>query len=225
MPSIATLIHNAIIFDDCGRYSGYLAIDTDGYIAETAPGMPSESMISASRTIIDAKGAWLLPGVIDEHVHFRDPGLTDKADISTESLAAAAGGVTSVMDMPNTIPPTVTIDAWEEKMRLYAQKSVVNYSCWIGASSDNFDQLEKVDWSKTPGVKIFAGTSTGNMAVNDNDLYNRIFTEIPAIKAIHSEDDAIISANALKMSEKYGSPEKVPVKHHPDIRSRQACTE
>lgn len=220
---ISTLIHNAVIVNAGRRFSGYVAVDADGFIAAVAEGDAPAALLDRADECVDAAGALLLPGVIDEHVHFRDPGLTFKADIASESRAAAAGGVTSVMDMPNTKPATVSVEEWERKMEHAAAVSAVNYAAWIGASADNFDELARADYTRVPGVKIFAGTSTGNMAVDGDDLFRRIFLDIPALKAVHSEDDAIISANAAEAAARYGSPEAVPVGEHWRIRSREAC--
>lgn len=222
---IKTIIHNTIIFSGEGRIHGYVAIDSDGFIAEVGQGDVPQELASDADDCIDAAGAWLLPGVIDEHVHFRDPGLTHKADIASESLAAAAGGVTSVMDMPNTRPATVSLEAWRQKTEIARKSSAVNYAAWIGATADNFNELAGADYSKIPGVKIFAGTSTGNMAVGGDELFRKIFTEIPALKAVHSEDDAIIARNAREACSRYGGESLVPVEEHPQIRSRQACLE
>ncbi len=223
--SIVTIIHNACIINATGRIHGYVCVDADGIIADVQQGSPSDALLIKASRVIDANGAWLLPGVIDEHVHFRDPGLTRKADVATESRAAAAGGITSVMDMPNTAPPTTSIEAWQAKMQRYADACIVNYACWIGASANNLDQLLAADYTRVPGVKIFAGTSTGNMAVDGDDLFKRIFSEVPALKAVHAEDDAVIADNTARIIEQYGSPEAVPVYEHPIIRSRRACTE
>ncbi len=221
--SATSVIYNAIIFNPEGHFNGYVCIGADGCIARIGKGDVPAEIITDTANKTDAHGAWLLPGIIDEHVHFRDPGLTFKADIASESRAAAAGGVTAFMDMPNTKPPTTSHKAWEEKMIIAAEKSVINYACWIGANADNFDQLAQADYTKIPGIKIFAGTSTGNMAINGDELYTRIFSEIPILKAVHSEDDATIAANAERAATDYGSTEAVPVEEHPRIRSREAC--
>lgn len=220
-----TIIHNACIINASGRMQGYVCVDARGMISDVQPGTPSDSLLATASRVIDANGDWLLPGVIDEHVHFRDPGLTHKADVATESRAAAAGGITSVMDMPNTAPTTTSLEAWQAKMERYAEASVVNYACWIGASAHNIDQLLEADYSRVPGVKIFAGTSTGNMAVGGDDLFRRIFREVPALKAVHAEDDAIIADECARITAHYGAADAVPVNQHPNIRSRRACAE
>lgn len=174
-------------------------------------------------TTIDGQGSLALPGAIDCHVHFREPGLTSKADIESESRAAVAGGVTSYCEMPNTIPPTTSLEAWERKMTLAKEKSVANYSFFIGATNSNIDTLHRADYTRVPGVKLFMGSSTGNMLVDDNSTIARIFGSVDAIVAIHAEDQEIINANAQKEISRYGDKEKVPVDRHTAIRSAEAC--
>lgn len=173
--------------------------------------------------IVDGDGALALPGVIDCHVHFREPGLTAKADIHSESIAAVAGGVTSYCDMPNTTPTTTTIGAWEEKMALAREKSAANYAFFIGATNDNTDTLRSADYTAIPGVKLFMGSSTGNMLVDDNSTIARIFQSVDTIVAIHAEDPDIINANTRKETARYGDRSRVPVERHSAIRSAQAC--
>ena len=173
---------------------GYIVID-DEIIAEVGEGEPAAAVMAECDVRNDVDGALVMPGVIDDQVHFRDPGLTHKADIATESAAAVAGGVTSYMDMPNTVPPTVTIDALEAKNRRAQEVSVANYGFFIGATNDNLKTLMAVDYSYTPGVKLFLGASTGNMLVSDRDALHDIFAEVPALVAIHSEDEQLIRRN------------------------------
>lgn len=173
--------------------------------------------------IIDGHGALAMPGAIDCHVHFREPGLTAKADISSESRAAAAGGVTSYCEMPNTRPATTTIEAWQEKMNLAAEKSVANYAFFIGATNDNIDTLRSIDYTRVPGVKLFMGSSTGNMLVDADSAIARMFDSVDAIVAVHAEDQAIIDANTQKEVAAYGDRDKVPVDCHSAIRSDEAC--
>lgn len=173
--------------------------------------------------IIDAEGMYCIPGVIDDQVHFRDPGLTHKGDIATESEAALLGGVTSFMDMPNTIPQTTTIEAWREKMLLGEDKSRANYSFYFGATNDNAHLLQELDLIHTPGVKVFMGSSTGNMLVDSEEVLRRIFSESPKLIAIHSESESIIQRNIKQFQETYG--EDPDVRWHPEIRSREACLE
>ncbi|MBD5267543.1 MAG: dihydroorotase [Bacteroides sp.] len=213
------ILFNGIIINEKRSFRGYVAVDGDR-ITEVGEGDPAEAMLDATRRI-DAEGAYIIPGVIDDQVHFRDPGLTHKGDIFTESRAAAAGGVTSFMDMPNTKPPTVTVADAEWKLNHAAAQSAVNYSFFIGATNDNIDELLKCDYSRVPGVKLFLGSSTGNMLVDNETALNRIFSEVPAIIAIHSEDEATIKANRQRLTDELG--EDIPVKFHPEIRSREAC--
>ena len=203
-----TLIHNAIIVNEGERYKGFVVIEDDR-INKIGRGEAPAQLLNEGIVIHDAEGAYLLPGCIDDQVHFRDPGLTHKADMATESRAAVAGGVTSFMDMPNTIPQTITLEALEDKHRRAEEVSVANYSFYIGATNDNIDTLLACDYSKVPGVKLFLGASTGNMLVDNNEALNRIFAEVPTLIAIHSEDEDIIRRNKEEMIARYG--EDVPV--------------
>jgi dihydroorotase len=172
-------------------------------------------------TVIDARGRYLLPGLIDDQVHFREPGLTHKADLATESRAAVAGGVTSFMDMPNVKPPTLTPEALEERCALAAQKSVANYAFYLGASNDNLAEIRRLEPGRACGVKIFMGSSTGNMLVDDRAVLAGIFRDAPGLVAVHCEDDAMIRANEQAWSAKYG--DAIPFAEHPRIRSAEAC--
>lgn len=171
--------------------------------------------------VIDAKGNYLLPGVIDDQVHFREPGLTHKADIYTESRAAVAGGVTSFMEMPNTIPPTFTQALLEDKYQIAARNSLANYSFFIGASHDNLDEVLKTDPTKVCGLKIFMGSSTGNLLVDDPKVLEQIFSTVPFLIAAHCEDEPTIRRNTEEFRNKYG--EDLPIEYHPLIRSEEAC--
>ncbi len=171
--------------------------------------------------VIDARGLLLLPGVIDDQVHFRDPGLTYKADIYTESKAAVAGGVTSFMDMPNTVPNTITQEVLEEKYKMAAQKSLANFSFYMGANNNNLEEVVKTDPAKVCGIKVFMGSSTGNLLVDDETALENIFKYAPVLVATHSEDDATIAANTKFYKEKYG--DGAPTRIHPLIRSAEAC--
>ncbi|MBE0646642.1 MAG: dihydroorotase [Bacteroidales bacterium] len=171
--------------------------------------------------ILDATGKFLLPGIIDDQVHFRDPGLTAKGDIYSESRAAVAGGVTSFMDMPNTNPKTITHKLLEEKFEIAAQKSLANYTFFLGATNDNLEEVRKIDPRKVCGVKVFLGASTGNMLVDQRKALEGIFSQSPVLIAIHSEDEAIIQANIRSFRDQYG--ENVPMEAHPLIRSAEAC--
>lgn len=170
---------------------------------------------------VDAAGCFVLPGIIDDHVHFREPGLTAKADIESESRAAAYGGVTSYFDMPNTKPQTTTIKDLSDKMKIAGEKSHVNYAFFIGATNDNIEEITKVDPKTVPGVKLFMGSSTGNMLVDRRDALQRIFSEVKLPIMAHCEDTETINRNMQKAKELYG--EDPDVCHHPEIRSGDAC--
>jgi len=177
--------------------------------------------VSSGIRVIDATGKYLLPGIIDDQVHFRDPGLTHKGDLYSESRAAVAGGVTSFMDMPNTNPNTTTLALLEEKNELAASKSLANYTFFFGATNENLDEICRIDPHKVCGVKVFLGASTGNMLVDDPATISAIFSQSPVLVAIHSEDEEIIQANSRAFRERYG--ENVPIDAHPLIRSEEAC--
>lgn len=213
-----TWIKNALIVNEGETYSGSVVISGET-IAEVIKGdnLPT---IPFNETI-DANGCYLLPGVIDDHVHFRDPGLTHKADIHTESMAAAAGGVTSYMDMPNTNPQTTTLEALDNKFKDAATKSIVNYSFYFGATNNNADLLPLLDKQKVCGVKLFMGASTGNMLVDRMETLKNIFSNAGMLIATHCEDQNIITAQANAYKEKYG--EDPDIKYHPEIRSEEAC--
>ncbi len=171
--------------------------------------------------VIDAKGKHLLPGVIDDQVHFREPGLTHKGDIHTESRAAVAGGVTSFMEMPNTNPPTFTQELLEQKYTIASNTSLANYSFFMGASNDNLDEVMKTDISKVCGLKIFMGSSTGNLLVDNPETIEGFFSRFPSLIAAHCEDEPTIRKNLADFREQYG--EDVPMDCHPRIRSEAAC--
>lgn len=171
--------------------------------------------------IIDAEGLLLLPGAIDDQVHFRDPGLTHKGDIATESRAAIAGGVTSFMDMPNTVPNTLTQQFLQDKYNIAAEKSMANYSFYMGASNDNIDEVLKTNPKDVCGIKVFMGSSTGNMLVNNSETLQRLFQEAPCLIATHCEDEDIIRRNIEIFKEKYG--DDAPASIHPLVRSAEAC--
>jgi dihydroorotase len=178
----------------------------------------------SSRTadrVIDAKGNYLLPGVIDDQVHFRQPGLTHKGDIHSESRAAVAGGVTSFMEMPNTNPPTFTQQLLEDKYKIASMSSLANYSFFIGASNDNLDEVLRTDIKNVCGLKIFMGSSTGNLLVGDPKTLENFFSKFPSLIAAHCEDEPTIRKNTADFKEKYG--EDLPVKYHPLIRTAEAC--
>lgn len=173
--------------------------------------------------IVDASDALLLPGGIDEHVHFRDPGLTHKADMSTESAAALLGGITSVMDMPNVVPQTITIKAWQDKMDDGRAKMLTNYAFYLGATNDNLPELLYADYSKVCAIKFFMGSSTGGMLIDNDDTLSRLFAEAPALLVGHCERQSVIKENEAKVRQTYG--DRVPWQAHRDIRSSKACVE
>ncbi len=212
-----TLIAKPTIVNEGLCYTGYVVIEDDR-ITYVGREMPGESDYDE---VIEAHGLKLLPGVIDDHVHFRDPGLTHKADIYTESMAAAAGGVTSVMDMPNVVPQTTTLEALKERFALGAERSIVNYSYFFGATNSNADLLQELPVDRVCGVKLFMGSSTGNMLVDKVESLRRVFRESPLLIMAHCEDSDIINRNMKEAVERYG--EDPEVKHHPEIRSGEAC--
>lgn len=171
--------------------------------------------------VTDAAGCYVMPGVIDDHVHFREPGLTDKADIASESKAAAAGGVTSYFDMPNTVPQTTTVEAWNDKMHRAAKDSAVNYAFFIGATNDNMEDIAGIDIHSTPGIKLFMGSSTGNMLVDRRESLEQIFSQATLPIMTHCEDTAVINRNMAAAKQQYG--DDPAVEHHPEIRSEEAC--
>ncbi|MBN2646607.1 MAG: dihydroorotase [Thiotrichales bacterium] len=180
-----------------------------------------QNLSAAGAEVIDAQGWHLLPGFIDDQVHFREPGLTAKADIGTESKAAVAGGTTTFMEMPNVKPPTVTIELLEQKYTIGAQKSWANYSFYFGATNDNVEELKKVNPRNVCGVKVFMGSSTGNMLVDQEQALRDIFTHSPTLIATHCEDTPMIKANEDKWRAHYG--EAIPAAEHPKIREHAAC--
>ncbi len=217
-----TVIYNARLALDATIVPGYLVIDGE-FIAEVGEGDVPEALLDENNTLIDADGRLVMPGVIDEHVHFRDPGLTHKADMISESRAAVAGGVTSFIDMPNTVPATTTVAAVEDKMAHAGEVSSANYSFFIGATNSNIEELLNADYTRIAGVKLFLGSSTGNMLVDSESTVSRILAEVRELLDVYDEDELIISANSKKVIENYG--EVLPVELHPLIRSREACVE
>ena len=174
--------------------------------------------------VIDATGKYLIPGIIDEHVHFREPGLTHKADIYTESRAAVAGGVTSFMDMPNTNPQTTTQELLQHKFDLASEKSLVNYSFYLGATNDNLAEVVKTDPKKVCGIKLFMGSSTGNMLVDKNEVLVRLFREAPCLIAAHCEDEQTIHENTVRCKDLAAKGEVIAdASIHPFVRTMEAC--
>jgi len=209
-----TVNEGQIIKNDVLILDGLIA-DLDGRIELTAGFIQQHNL-----EIIDVSGKYLMPGVIDDQVHFREPGMEYKADIFTESAAAVAGGVTSYLEMPNTKPPATTIELLEQKYSIAAEKSLANFSFYLGGTNDNFDQLLKFDPVNHCGIKVFLGSSTGNLLTDDPDTLQKIFG-LPYLIAVHSEDEGTIRKNAEAYRNKFG--EDVPVEYHPMIRSAEAC--
>ena len=189
------LIKNATLVNEGQTFVASVFV-SDGKIAKIVRGNEIADFVSA--TIIDATGKYLIPGIIDEHVHFREPGLTHKADIYTESRAAVAGGVTSFMDMPNTNPQTTTQELLQQKFDLAAEKSLANYSFYLGATNDNLAEVGKTDPKRVCGIKLFMGSSTGNMLVDKNEVLARLFRESPCLIAAHCEDEQTIHENTVR---------------------------
>ncbi len=214
------LIHNGIIVNENLAQRGFVVIVGE-YIARLGKGDAPQELIDVCDTVTDVHGAYIMPGVIDTHMHMREPGLTHKATIASESRAAVAGGITSFMDMPNVKPATTTVEAWQDKMDRAAALSMANYSFYIGATNDNMDQLLAADYSRVPGVKVFMGSSTGGMLVNDAAMLRSIFSEIKAVVAVHCEDEDIIAANRDRLVAQHG--DDLPVTMHTAIRSEEAC--
>lgn len=212
-----TLIKNAKIVTDGITREGdvYIEGDTIIEIAE------SISAKNADTIVIDIEGNYLLPGAIDDQVHFREPGLTHKATIATESAAAVAGGITTFMEMPNTNPQTTTIVEWEKKMEIAAKDSHANYAFMFGGTNDNLEEILKVDTSRVPALKLFLGSSTGNMLVDDKEVLREIFSKVKLRIALHCEDEATIKANFKEAFDTYG--DEIPMDQHPKIRSEDAC--
>jgi len=187
----------------------------NGRIEKIASGLSSEG------TIIDGSGLHLLPGVIDDQVHFREPGLTERGNIKSESLAAIAGGTTSFMDMPNVLPPTLTNDLWLEKINIASKNASANFSFYMGSSNENIDEIRAINPLEVCGLKVFMGASTGNLLVDNPESLESIFREAPVIITTHCEDTPMIKAKEKEYSDKYGKD--IPVEAHSEIRSREAC--
>ena len=213
------LIENAHIVNEGRIFKGAVLVKND--IIDSIYKGEVPASVREKAEVIDASDCYLMPGVIDDHVHFRDPGMTEKADFYSESKAALAGGVTSVMDMPNTNPSTVSLAAWEEKMAMIGEKSLVNYSCYLGASNTNLDEVLEADPTKVCGIKLFIGSSTGNLLVDDATAMENFFKQVKTLVAVHTEDNAIIAANVARLKAEHG--DDLPVRLHPVIRSHEAC--
>jgi len=210
-----TLIKNARLVNDGRTVEGDLLVDGER-IARVGG-----EIAATDAVVVDARGLLLMPGMIDDQVHFREPGLTHKADLATESRAAVAGGITSFMDMPNTQPQTVTLEALEAKYGLAAGRAWGNYAFYLGATNDNIAEVRRLDRNQTCGVKVFMGASTGNMLVDDPAVLDVLFRDVPTLLAAHCEDTPTIRENEIAFRAKYG--DAVPIRFHPEIRSAEAC--
>lgn len=214
-----TVIENATIVNEEQSFKGSLLIEDDR-IADIAPG---REIHAEGAVRVDAEGMLLMPGVIDDHVHFREPGLTRKATMHTESMAAAAGGVTSVLDMPNVVPQTVTNELLGERQALGLREMHVNHAFFLGATNDNLEEVKRLDTERCPGVKLFMGSSTGNMLVDREETLRRLFGESPALIMAHCEDSARINRRIAEYKARYG--EDPDVRFHSEIRDEEACLE
>jgi dihydroorotase len=212
-----TLIKNAKIVNEGTIFNGDILIEGE----RIKQIQDSISAKWADVQIIDAEGKYVLPGAIDDQVHFREPGLTHKANIETESKAALAGGITSFIEMPNTNPQTTTIEKLEEKFAIAAKTSSANYSFMFGGTNDNLEEIKKLDESSVAGLKLFLGSSTGNMLVDDPEILEKIFKSTNLVISVHCEDEATIRENLKAHIEAYG--EDIPIEKHPTIRSERAC--
>lgn len=210
-----TLIKNAKVVNE-GTITNCDILLNGNYIEKI-----SSSISDANATVIDAKGNYVLPGIIDDQVHFREPGLTHKGNIATESKAAVAGGVTTFMEQPNTNPQTTTIEKLEEKFAVAKESSYANYSFLFGGTNDNLEELKKLDKNACSGVKLFLGSSTGNMLVDNEEVIEKIFSNTEMVISAHCEDETTIRKNMTTYKEKYG--DNIPIEYHPIIRSTEAC--
>jgi dihydroorotase len=212
-----TLIKNAKIVNEGKIMQGDILIEGE-YIKQISESISAKS---ADVLVFDAEGKYVLPGAIDDQVHFREPGLTQKANIETESRAAIAGGITSFIEMPNTNPQTTTVEKLEEKFEIASKTSSANYSFMFGGTNDNLDEILKLDVNQVAGLKLFLGSSTGNMLVDDPKVLEKIFESTKMVISVHCEDEGTIKANFKKYHDEYG--DDIPVKYHPLIRSEEAC--
>lgn len=215
MNATSILIKNASIFNRGEKTYGDILIVNDR-IERIAPSIDKEAI-----TVIDATGKWVIPGIIDDQVHFREPGLTYKADIASESRAAIAGGVTTFMEMPNTKPNALTQDLLQDKYDIANQTAYSNYSFFMGASNENIEEVLRTNPRTVCGVKVFMGSSTGNMLVDNEQVLNNIFSKVDMLIATHCEDEATIRANMKAYEERYG--DQLHARHHPEIRNVEGC--
>lgn len=214
------LIKNARIINEGRSFKGAVLLE-GAYIVSVYEDVPEDLETIEGLEVTDAAGKWLLPGCIDDQVHFREPGLTHKGDIASESRAAVAGGVTTFMDMPNTKPQTTTLEALEWKLQRAAETSVANYSFFFGGTNDNIDAIRRLDRSRVPGLKLFLGSSTGNMLVDRKESLELIFGETDMLIAVHAEKEEIIQRNIAHFTGLYGN--NLDISFHPRIRSAEAC--
>ncbi len=216
MKQHTTLIKNANIVNEGKTFKGDVLISGE-FIEKIA----SNIDVSEGVTVIDAEGKYLIPGMIDDQVHFREPGLTHKANIATESKAAVAGGITSFIEMPNTVPQATTQELLEDKFEIASKTSYANYSFMFGGTNDNLEELLRTNPENVAGIKLFLGSSTGNMLVDNEEVLEKIFSSTKMIISVHCEDEQTIRDNTAKFKEEYG--DDIPVKYHPIIRSEEAC--
>ena len=215
-------IHNAFVVNEENVFQADVLVQQGKITRIMEINLPVEDLFFEENTVfIDATDKYLMPGVIDEHVHFREPGLTHKGDMYSESRAAVAGGVTSVMDMPNVIPQTTTNELLTEKFNLAKGRMFTNYSFYLGATNHNLNEIRQLDPSRVCGLKLFMGSSTGDMLVSDDEILHELFRIQHIPIAVHCENEAIISRNIQQAKEEYG--EDVPIEKHPEIRSEEAC--
>jgi dihydroorotase len=212
----STLIKNATIVNENKIFKGDVLIENEIITAVSSKITPTKNV-----NVIDAQGRYLIPGFIDDQVHFREPGLTHKANIATESRAAIAGGITTFIEMPNTVPQATTQDLLEDKFKIAAIDSYANYSFMFGGTNNNLEELLKTDPRKVAGIKLFLGSSTGNMLVDNEEVLEKIFSSTKMIISVHCEDEATIKRNTATYIQKYG--DDIPMKYHPIIRSEEAC--
>ncbi len=210
------LIKNGSLVNEGKVFKSDILIE-NGIISQISPSIEATDNV----TVIDAQGNYVIPGMIDDQVHFREPGLTHKGDIASESKAAVAGGITSFIEQPNTVPNAVTQELLEQKYQIAAQSSYANYSFMMGGTNDNLEEVLKTNPRNVAGIKLFLGSSTGNMLVDKQEVLEKIFSSTSMLIAVHAEDEATIQANLKKHIEEYG--EDIPVRCHPIIRSEEAC--
>ena len=210
------LIQNATIVNENKIFKGDILLENEIITKISSKIKPTKNV-----EIINAEGKFLIPGFIDDQVHFREPGLTHKANIATESRAAIAGGITTFIEMPNTVPQATTQHLLEDKFKIAAADSYANYSFMFGGTNDNLEELLKTDPKKVAGIKLFLGSSTGNMLVDNEEILEKIFSSTKMIISVHCEDEGTIRKNTAIYKEKYG--DDIPLKYHPLIRSEEAC--